>query len=88
MRGCTVSRYEQFDTSPEMIEQELLPEVCRQTDREMLFKKKYLWHLCAHLTLPGKLLPLSDLSVSLGHILDDQFQVHSETRNFVHNNSQ
>ena len=34
MTGCTVSRYGQFETSPEMIEQELRPGVCehRQTD--------------------------------------------------------
>ena len=32
--GCTVSRYEQFETSLEKIEQELRPAVCerRQTD--------------------------------------------------------
>ena len=29
-RGCTVSRYEQFDTSPETIEQELRPAICEQ----------------------------------------------------------
>ena len=28
--GCTVSRYEQFETSPETIEQELRPAVCEQ----------------------------------------------------------
>ena len=28
MTGCTVSRYEQFETSPETIEQELRPAVC------------------------------------------------------------
>ena len=34
MTGCTVSRYEQFETSPETIEQELRPAVCehRPTD--------------------------------------------------------
>ena len=34
MTGCAFGRYEQFDTSPETIEQELLPAVClhRQTD--------------------------------------------------------
>ena len=33
--GCTVRRYKQLETSPEMIEQELRPAVCehRQTDR-------------------------------------------------------
>ena len=33
MTGCTVSRYKLFETSPEMIEQELRPAVCehRQT---------------------------------------------------------
>ena len=33
--GCTVRRYEQLETSPETIEQELRPAVCehRQTDR-------------------------------------------------------
>ena len=32
--GCTVRRYEQLETSPEMIEQELRPAVCehQQTD--------------------------------------------------------
>ena len=36
MTGCTVSRYEQFETSPETIEQELRPAVCerRQTLKE------------------------------------------------------
>ncbi len=35
MTGCTVTRYEQLETSPETIEQELRPAVCehRQTDR-------------------------------------------------------
>ena len=35
MTGCTVRRYEQSETSPETIEQELRPAVCerRQTDR-------------------------------------------------------
>ena len=35
MAGCTVRQYEQLDTSPETIEQELRPAVCehRQTDR-------------------------------------------------------
>ena len=35
MTGCTVRRYDQLETSPETIEQELRPEVCerRQTDR-------------------------------------------------------
>ncbi len=35
MAGCTVRRYEQLETSPETIEQELRPAVCehRQTDR-------------------------------------------------------
>ena len=28
--GCTVTRYEQLDTSPDMIEQELRPAVCEQ----------------------------------------------------------
>ena len=28
VRGCTVSRYELFETSPETIEQELRPAVC------------------------------------------------------------
>ena len=34
MRGYTVNRYEQFETSPETIQQELRPVVCeqRQTD--------------------------------------------------------
>ena len=34
--GCTVRRYKQLETSPETIEQELLPAVCehRQTDRQ------------------------------------------------------
>ena len=34
MRGCTVSRYEHFETSPETIEQELQSVDCeqRQTD--------------------------------------------------------
>ena len=33
--GCTARRYDQFETSPEAIEQELRPAVCerRQTDR-------------------------------------------------------
>ena len=40
MRGENDSRYEQFETSPETIEQELRPAVCkhRQTDR---FKENY-----------------------------------------------
>ena len=35
MTGCTARRYNQFETSPEAIEQELRPAVCerRQTDR-------------------------------------------------------
>ena len=35
MTGCTVRRYEQLETSPETIEQELRPAVCehKQTDR-------------------------------------------------------
>ena len=35
MTGCTVRRYEQLETSPETIEQELRPAVCerRLTDR-------------------------------------------------------
>ena len=35
MTGCTARRYDQFDTSPEAIEQELRPAFCehRQTDR-------------------------------------------------------
>ena len=35
MRGCTSVGYDQFETSPEAIEQELRPAVCerRQTDR-------------------------------------------------------
>ena len=38
--GCTARRYDQFETSPEAIEQELRPAVCerRQTDR---FKANY-----------------------------------------------
>ena len=37
MTGCTVRRYDQLETSPETIEQELRPAVCerRQTDRLM-----------------------------------------------------
>ena len=40
MRGRNDSRYEQFETSPESTEQELLPAVCEQqkTDR---FKENY-----------------------------------------------
>ena len=40
MTGCTVSQYEQFEISPETIEQELRPAVCehRQTDR---YKENY-----------------------------------------------
>ena len=36
MTGCTVIRYEQFETSLKTIEQELRPAVCkhRQTDKE------------------------------------------------------
>ena len=36
MTGCTARRYDQFETSPEAIEQELRPAVCehRQTDRQ------------------------------------------------------
>ena len=36
MTGCTVRRYDQLETSPETIEQELRPAVCecRQTDRQ------------------------------------------------------
>ena len=36
MTGCTVRRYEQLETFPETIEQELRPAVCerRQTDRQ------------------------------------------------------
>ena len=36
MTGCTVRRYDQLETSPETIEQELQPAVCerRQTDRQ------------------------------------------------------
>ena len=30
--GCTFIRYEQLETSPETIEQELRPAVCEQTD--------------------------------------------------------
>ena len=35
MTGCTARRYDQFETSPEAIEQELRSAVCerRQTDR-------------------------------------------------------
>ena len=35
MTGCTARRYDQFEISPEAIEQELRPAVCerRQTDR-------------------------------------------------------
>ena len=32
--GCPVSRYEQFEKSPETIEQELLTSTDRQTDRQ------------------------------------------------------
>ena len=37
MTGCTIRRYDQLETSPETIEQELRPAVCerRQTDRLM-----------------------------------------------------
>ena len=37
MTGCTLGGYDQLETSPETIEQELLPAVCerRQTDRVM-----------------------------------------------------
>ena len=34
MRGYTVRRYEQLETSPETIEQELRPAVCANTDRQ------------------------------------------------------
>ena len=42
MVGCTVSRYEQFETSPETIEHELRPAVCyhRQTQADR-FKDNY-----------------------------------------------
>ena len=53
MRGCTVSRYEQFETSPEMIEQELQ---FANSDR---FKENYLlvfvnadMHVRAHVHIP------------------------------------
>ena len=41
MTGCTVSRYEQFETSPETIEQELQPAVCEQ--RQIYGN---LWYRC------------------------------------------
>ena len=47
MTGCTVRRYEQLETSPETIEQELRPAVCehRQTDR---FKENYSIDVLSH----------------------------------------
>ena len=33
MTGFTVRQYEQLETYPEMIEEELRPAVCEQTDR-------------------------------------------------------
>ena len=35
MTGWTVSRYEQFETSPEVIEQELRPAVCEQCSTDL-----------------------------------------------------
>ena len=47
MRGCTSGGYDQLETSPETIEQELRPAVCerRQTDRLMEnYSIDYLTH--------------------------------------------
>ena len=73
MTGCTSGGYDQLDTSPEMIEQELRPAVCerRQTDRLMEnYSIDYLWligkevvqmlelcKLCISVNLPPKLTP-------------------------------
>ena len=45
MTGCTARRYDQFETSPEAIKQELRPAVCerRQTDR---LKANYSIDVC------------------------------------------
>ena len=40
MRGRNCRRYEQFETSPETIEQELRPAVCEQT-ATVRFKENY-----------------------------------------------
>ena len=47
---CTVRRYEQLETSPETIEQELRPAVCehRQTNR---LKGEWLWYQKHHLNI-------------------------------------
>ena len=52
MTGCTVRRYEQLETSPETIEQELRPAVCehRQTDRQTnRLKENYSIDSCVHI---------------------------------------
>ena len=46
VRGCTVRQYEQLETSPETIEQELQPAVCehRQIDRQTR-KENYIIYI-------------------------------------------
>ena len=67
LTGCTVRRFEQLETSPETIEQELRPAVCerRQTDR---LKENYsidVLNSCTHaigkkLNTPLMLLLITD----------------------------
>ena len=57
VRGCTVRRYKQLETSPETIEQELRPAVCehRQTDR---LKENYsidIQHTAVYVTTASQL---------------------------------
>ena len=49
MIGCTVRRYEQLETSPETIDQELRPAVCehRQENYSMDVDRVYCFH-CVH----------------------------------------
>ena len=51
----TVSRYEQFETSPETIEQELLPAVCKT--RERMTVSRYEQFETSPETIEQELLP-------------------------------
>ena len=60
MTGCTSGGYDQLETSPETIDQELPPAVCerRQTDLwRIIVRFHSLWPLCNNLFITFKRFP-------------------------------
>ena len=77
MRGITFSRYEQFETSPETIEQELRPAVCelRQTElRRIIVYMMFVYiHFSSAITLCYNVLRFGlSISVSVNPMLTFQ----------------